>query len=115
MAITVFSRPALNLLTTPGFRSAARFIPLIVAAYVIRGLGDQFRNVFLMENRTGSDAQISTVGSLVVPGGVRRADSALQDVGRGGGHADRFRGPGGVLLLEIAAHQEISLRSPGAW
>jgi len=64
VAIAVLSRPALNLLTTPAFRSASQFIPLIVAAYVIRGLGDQFRNVFLMENRTGSDAQTSTVGSL---------------------------------------------------
>jgi O-antigen/teichoic acid export membrane protein len=65
VAIAVLSRPALNLLTTPAFRSASQFIPLIVCAYVIRGLGDQFRNVFLMENRTGSDAQISMVGSLL--------------------------------------------------
>jgi O-antigen/teichoic acid export membrane protein len=65
VAITVFSRPLLTLMTTPAFRGAARFIPLIAAAYVIRGLGDQFRNVFLMENRTVSDAQTSTVGSLL--------------------------------------------------
>jgi O-antigen/teichoic acid export membrane protein len=65
VAIVVFSRPALTLMTTPAFRSAGQFIPLIVAAYVIRGLGDQFRNVFLMEGRTGSDAQTSAVGSLL--------------------------------------------------
>jgi O-antigen/teichoic acid export membrane protein len=65
VTITVFSRPALGLLTTPAFRVAAQFIPLITAAYVIRGLGDQFRNVFFIENRTGSDAQTSTVGSIL--------------------------------------------------
>lgn len=69
VVITVFCRPALNLMTTPGFRAAAQFIPLVAAAYVIRGLGDQFRNVFLMENRTGTDAQTSTLGSLLCVAG----------------------------------------------
>ena len=69
VAISVFSRPALELLTTPAFSGAAKFVPWIAAAYVIRGLGDQFRNVFLMENRTGSDAATSTIGSVLCVAG----------------------------------------------
>ena len=69
VVITVFCRPVLTLMTTPGFRSASLFIPMIAAAYVIRGLGDQFRNVFFMENRTGIDAQTSTLGSMLCVAG----------------------------------------------
>jgi O-antigen/teichoic acid export membrane protein len=67
VVITVFSRPALYVLTprAPAFREAALFIPLIAAAYVIRGLGDQFRNVFFLENRTVNDAHTSILGCLL--------------------------------------------------
>jgi O-antigen/teichoic acid export membrane protein len=61
----VFSRPILGLLTTPAFQSAAPFVPFITACYVIRGLGDQFRNVFFLENQTVSDAKTSTLGSIL--------------------------------------------------
>jgi O-antigen/teichoic acid export membrane protein len=67
LAITVFSRPVLYVLTphAPAFREAALFIPLITSAYVIRGLGDQIRNVFFLENRTVNDAQTSLLGCLL--------------------------------------------------
>jgi O-antigen/teichoic acid export membrane protein len=67
VVITMFSRPVLYVLTprAPAFREAALFIPLIAAAYVIRGFGDQVRNVFFMENRTVNDAQTSILGCLL--------------------------------------------------
>ena len=65
VVVTVFSHPVIDVMTTPAFRAAARFVPLIAAAYVFRGLGDQFRNVFFIENRTVNDAQTSTLGSIL--------------------------------------------------
>jgi O-antigen/teichoic acid export membrane protein len=65
LTISVFSRPALALLTASEYHAAAVYIPAIAAAYVLRGLGDQFRNVFFLENRTGRDAKVGVVGVIV--------------------------------------------------
>ena len=63
--LSVFSRPLLALLTTSAYQGTAVFIPAIAAVYVIRGIGDQFRNVFFLEKRTDLDARVSTAGVIV--------------------------------------------------
>lgn len=62
----VFSaRPVLRIMAPPSFFPASALVPLIVAAYVARAVGDFFRCLFLVENRPGSDA-ICNVAGLVV-------------------------------------------------
>jgi O-antigen/teichoic acid export membrane protein len=62
--IAVFIKPVLALFVGPEFRSAAVLVPYLLAAYVMRSIGTQFRNVFFLHNKTTGDAQV-TAAALV--------------------------------------------------
>jgi O-antigen/teichoic acid export membrane protein len=68
LGVSLFSRPVLGLLVTPAFRGAAVFVPAIAVAYVVRSIGDHFRSVFFLENRTGKNAQVTIGGAIVCAG-----------------------------------------------
>lgn len=58
VCIAAASAPALVILTTQAFHPAVVFIPLLTAAYVIRGAGDYLRTPLLVENRPGLNARV---------------------------------------------------------
>ena len=47
MGILFFADPALRILTTPNYYSAIVLVPIILASYYVRALGDFFRYIFL--------------------------------------------------------------------
>ena len=51
LGIVVASPPALKILAAPGFQGAAALVPVIVAAYYMRGIGDFLRCLFLSSRR----------------------------------------------------------------
>ncbi|HVO98179.1 MAG TPA: oligosaccharide flippase family protein [Bryobacteraceae bacterium] len=63
MALVVGSHPALRILTRPAYAGAAPLVPIIVLAYYIRGIGDFFRCLFLVQGRPGYDAACNWIGS----------------------------------------------------
>lgn len=65
IAIAVCARPALRLLAGPAFQSAAALVPIIVAAYCVRGIGDFLRCLFLAEGRPGDDAVCNWLGAAI--------------------------------------------------
>ena len=69
LGIVVFSRPALRLLAAPAYQGAVSLIPLLVAAYCVRSLGEFFRCLFLVDGRPGYDAICTWVASSVCLGG----------------------------------------------
>ena len=62
--IALFIRPVLAIFVGSGFRSAAGLVPYLLAAYVMRSVGTQFRNVFFLHNKTTGDAKV-TAAALV--------------------------------------------------
>jgi len=62
--ITVFGKPVLHVMVTPGFQAAAPLAPCIAFAYVLRALDGHFRSIFRVEAKTGRDASIMAVGAL---------------------------------------------------
>jgi len=52
VALSLFVRPLMRLMANAPFHGAAAYVPVIAAAYVLRGLGDHMRSVFSIENRT---------------------------------------------------------------
>lgn len=67
--VVACSKPALKLLAAPAYQSAAQLVPLLVAAYCIRAVGDFFRCLFLVEGRPGADAIATWIASVVCLGG----------------------------------------------
>ncbi|RPJ37188.1 MAG: hypothetical protein EHM21_18325, partial [Chloroflexi bacterium] len=65
LSIVVCSKPALKLLVAPAYHEAAPIIPLLVAAYCIRSVGDFVRCLFLVEGRPGYDAISTWIASAV--------------------------------------------------
>lgn len=65
VGLIVLSKPALRILTTPAFYSAAALVPVIVFAYWIRAIGDFFRYLFLVENRPVFDTICNILGAVV--------------------------------------------------
>lgn len=65
LGLLVFCRPALKILTTPAYAGAALLVPIILAAYVIRGLGDFFRALLWAHGRPGYDTAFNGVGMVV--------------------------------------------------
>ncbi len=68
LGLIVFSRPALRILTTPGFQGAADIVPLIVAAYLLRSIAEFFRSLFLAAGRPSFDALCTWAGAAVCLG-----------------------------------------------
>jgi O-antigen/teichoic acid export membrane protein len=56
LVLVICSRPGLRLLAAPSFQSAAPIIPVVVAAYWLRGITDFLRCLFLAAGRPGYDA-----------------------------------------------------------
>lgn len=65
LVLALLGQPLIRILAGPAFQDCAQYIPLLLAAYVIRAIGDQFRNVFFLSNRTGSDARVVGISSIV--------------------------------------------------
>ena len=65
LGIVVAARPALTILAAPAFRGAAAIVPLIVAAYCIRSIGDFLRVLFVVAGRTGSEAICTWMGAAI--------------------------------------------------
>lgn len=63
LALVFGSIPALRLFTRPAFYGAARLVPVIVLAYYVRGIGDFFRCLFLVEGRPSHDAAVNWIGA----------------------------------------------------
>jgi O-antigen/teichoic acid export membrane protein len=64
VAIAVGARPALRLMAAPAFQGAAALVPVIVAAYCVKGIGDFLRCLFLTEGRPGYDAVCNWFGAV---------------------------------------------------
>ena len=65
LGLLVACRPALKILTTPAYAGAALLVPIILAAYVVRGLGDFFRALLWAYERPGYDTAFNWVGMVV--------------------------------------------------
>ena len=65
VAIAVSARPVLRLLAAPAFQGAAALVPIIIAAYCVRGIGEFLRCLFLAEGRPGYDAVCNWLGAVV--------------------------------------------------
>lgn len=59
------ARPILMVMVPPAFQGAANLVPPLVLAYLLRGLGDFFRFVFLVEGHPSYDAICSWIGAGV--------------------------------------------------
>ena len=64
VVLSVFSVPVIRVMTTPAFQGAIVLVPVIAAAYVIRGLGDYFRSVFGIHNRPELNTKV-TFGAVI--------------------------------------------------
>jgi O-antigen/teichoic acid export membrane protein len=65
LALMVSCRPILGILAAPAFRGAAAIVPLILAAYYMRAVGDYFRCLFLVAKRPAYDAACNWFGAVV--------------------------------------------------
>jgi O-antigen/teichoic acid export membrane protein len=65
LGLLVACRPALKILTTPAYAGAALLVPIILAAYLMRGLGDFFRALLWAHGRPGYDTVFNWVGMVV--------------------------------------------------
>jgi O-antigen/teichoic acid export membrane protein len=65
LVLSLFSRPLLELVVTPPYYPAAAFVPVIALAYILRGTGDYWRTVLLVEKRTGLDTAVVLCGVAV--------------------------------------------------
>jgi O-antigen/teichoic acid export membrane protein len=64
VGVLVASRLALHLLTSPAYYRAAPLIPIILAAYFVRALGDFFRYLFLANGVPVYDAACNWASAL---------------------------------------------------
>ncbi len=65
LGLLVAARPGIRVLTTPAYAAATAIVPVIVAAYFVRSIGDFFRCLFLVTNRTSLDAFCNWAGAAV--------------------------------------------------
>jgi O-antigen/teichoic acid export membrane protein len=72
VALALFTRPVLAMMTTPDYYGAAVFAPWLLLAYVLRAMGDQIRSVFNTRARTWEHTLVSVaaVGAGVVSYGL---------------------------------------------
>jgi O-antigen/teichoic acid export membrane protein len=64
LAIVVFLDPALRLMVGQQFAGVSQYVPVLLAAYVIRAVGDIFRTVIRTEGRTHVEAKVTVYSSL---------------------------------------------------
>jgi O-antigen/teichoic acid export membrane protein len=67
--IAIFSRPLITLLAPPAYSSAARYVPWLVFAYVLRSIGDHLRTPLLTESRTVKNTKVIAISVLICLGG----------------------------------------------
>jgi O-antigen/teichoic acid export membrane protein len=65
LALLVATRPALRILTTPAYFRAASLIPIVLAAYYVRALGDFFRIILLAKGLPSHDAAVNWITAAV--------------------------------------------------
>jgi O-antigen/teichoic acid export membrane protein len=65
MGLSLLLCPLIQVIVGRGFVSVATYIPAIAVIYLIRMMGDFFRNAFYLNKRTGKDAQITWLGTAV--------------------------------------------------
>ena len=63
--ITLFIHPILNKMVGVDFRPAAKYVPLLTLAYLIRAVGGHFREVFVIKKRPVKEAQALWAGSII--------------------------------------------------
>ncbi|MBZ5580635.1 MAG: lipopolysaccharide biosynthesis protein [Acidobacteriia bacterium] len=64
LGIVVCAQPTLKILAAPAYQGAAALVPVIVAAYYTRAVGDFVRCLFLAAGRPGYDAACNWLGAL---------------------------------------------------
>jgi O-antigen/teichoic acid export membrane protein len=64
LGLVVGSHPVLTALAAPAFRGAVDLVPVIVAAYFLRAIGDFLRCLFMEAGRPGYYATCSWIGSI---------------------------------------------------
>ncbi len=64
LGIVVTAKPALRILAAPEYRGAAALVPIVVAAYYMRAVGDFLRCLFLAAGRPAYDAACNWLGAL---------------------------------------------------
>jgi O-antigen/teichoic acid export membrane protein len=60
--IAAAARPVMNVMSAPAYHGGIALVPMLTAAYVIRGGGDYLRTVLLTENRPGVNARVTWIG-----------------------------------------------------
>jgi O-antigen/teichoic acid export membrane protein len=65
LAIAVCARPVLRILVAKDFQAAAVLVPIIVAAYCVKAVGDFLRCLFIAQGRPGYDAISNWMGAAV--------------------------------------------------
>lgn len=65
LAIALFSDEVMHFLVTPGYYRAFSIIPWIVAAYVIREMGDFFRNILYIKLRSSLVGAVGAAAALL--------------------------------------------------
>lgn len=65
LSLIVTTPAVLRILATPAFEPAGTVVPLIIAAYLCRAVGDFFRVTFYIKNRPDLDAKCNWIGALV--------------------------------------------------
>jgi O-antigen/teichoic acid export membrane protein len=65
MFLCVFAYPLLRVLAAPSYIVAARYIPLVAIAYLIKAMGDHVRSLVFVEKRPVIDMRITYTGSAV--------------------------------------------------
>jgi O-antigen/teichoic acid export membrane protein len=65
LGLTVFARPILQILVAPPFQPAAALVPVIVAAYCFKALGDFLRCLFIAHGRPACDAISNWIGAAI--------------------------------------------------
>jgi O-antigen/teichoic acid export membrane protein len=65
LGLVICSRPAFQVMVGPDFQAAVPLIPLIVAAYFIRSIGEFLRCLFLVAGKPGYDAFCNWIGMAV--------------------------------------------------
>ena len=68
LLVTVFAHAVLRVAVAPDYWPAARLIPWIALAYVIRGMGSYFLNTFLLVKRSAEFARITWIGTATCLG-----------------------------------------------
>lgn len=69
LGFVVVCHPMIRILTAPSFHRVADLVPLLVAAYFLRSIGDFFRCLFLVQNRPGYENICNWVGAVFCLGG----------------------------------------------